>query len=56
MFSEHDNLAILLELADVRGGVCIGLGEEGEGEERQGGEGGEKARTGGLHNNKKIIK
>ena len=53
MFS--DNLAILLELADVWGGVCIGIGQEGEGEEGQGGEGGEKARTGGLHNNKKII-
>ena len=55
-------VACLLKLANVRGGVCIGVGKEGKGEKEEeekegkgekskGGKGGKKARACRLNNN-----
>ena len=40
---KNQNLASLLQLADVWGRVCIGLGKERQGEEGKRGKGGKKA-------------
>ena len=50
---KNKNLASLLQLADVWGGVCIGLGKERQGEESKRGKGGKKA--GACRLNKNFI-
>ena len=49
--TESDNVAYLLQLAKVRGGVCIGLGKQGKGEEGKRGKGGKKAGACRLNKN-----
>ena len=49
--TESDNVAYLLQLAKVGGGVCIRLGKQGEGEEGKRGKGGKKAGACRLDNN-----
>ena len=49
--TESDNVAYLLQLAKVRGGVCIRFGKQGEGEEGKRGKGGKKAGACRLNKN-----